>query len=110
MTLRFHASLTVCPSDIHKITHYAQALSRSSSDLLAHVLVTPFATSDRSLRLIEGMQQSRGSVVMFDSGGYYVQTGKLSYSALYYKLLTTYKAEPWADLFTLPDHVPTSKD
>jgi queuine/archaeosine tRNA-ribosyltransferase len=39
-----------------------------------------------------------------------VQTGSLSYSELYYQLLQCYTAQPWADHYILPDHVPTSHD
>jgi queuine/archaeosine tRNA-ribosyltransferase len=110
MTFRFLASLTVCPSDIRKITEYAAALPPSGPDPLANLLVTPFAMNKRALEMIHALQQERGSVVTFDSGGYYVQTGGLDYHELYYKLLHSYQTYPWADYFILPDHVPISTD
>src|SRR5690606_25614368 len=45
-----------------------------------------------------------------DSGGYYVQIGKLKYEELYMPLLEAYRANKWADVYTLPDHVPLSQD
>jgi queuine/archaeosine tRNA-ribosyltransferase len=51
-----------------------------------------------------------GRHVMFDSGGYYVQLGRLRYEELYMPLLTTYRKNRWASVYTLPDHVPTSQD
>jgi queuine/archaeosine tRNA-ribosyltransferase len=47
---------------------------------------------------------------MLDSGGYYVQVGRMDYHELYYPLLKFYKENRWADIYTLPDHVPTSQD
>ncbi|MGD9891691.1 MAG: hypothetical protein AB7R89_31350 [Dehalococcoidia bacterium] len=40
---------------------------------------------------------------MFDSGGYAVQTGRLDYFEMYSRLLTVYRRERWAGLYTLPD-------
>ncbi len=110
MPFRFLASLTVCQSDIRKITEYASALPAGGPDPLANLLVTPFTMSSAAMGLIEGLQRTRGSVVTFDSGGYYVQSGSFSYHELYYKLLHSYKTHPWADYFILPDNVPTSAD
>jgi ribosomal protein S18 acetylase RimI-like enzyme len=50
-----------------------------------------------------------GSVI-FDSGGYQVQIGRLSFSELVERLLPYYRENAWADFLVLPDHVPRSSD
>jgi len=48
------------------------------------------------------------SRIFFDSGGYAVQQGALSYEDLYQRLLAYYRANDWADVYVLPDFVPTT--
>jgi len=56
------------------------------------------------------LKQSGRSEVYFDSGGYTVQQGKISYEELYSRLKKIYNEHQWADWYILPDHVPTSND
>jgi queuine/archaeosine tRNA-ribosyltransferase len=107
--LRFITALTLCPSDIRKISRLLDE-HNVAINTLKHILVTPLFVHNRSLQRIEELKQKRGSTVLFDSGGYYVQIGKLTYEELYYPLLKFYRNNPWADIYTLPDHVPTSQD
>ncbi len=106
--LEFIVSLTLCPSDIRKIR---QLLNVSDIRVrpLENVLVTPHFVNDETLSLIRKLQDD-GSTVYFDSGGYYVQIGRMAYEELYYPLLQCYLANPWADVYTLPDYVPTTQD
>lgn len=79
----------------------------------ARVLVTPLFASPTTLRLIrEELKEKRGGEVYFDSGGYYVQQGKIAFEQLYRDLRDFYRqpANQWADWYVLPDHVPTSHD
>lgn len=46
--------------------------------------------------------------VIFDSGGYYVQQGVVSYEDLYQRLLSYYQENNWASWYVLPDYVPHS--
>lgn len=48
------------------------------------------------------------SRIIFDSGGYAVQQGLLTYEGLYQRLLDYYRDNRWADVYVLPDFVPTS--
>ncbi|MBN1877087.1 MAG: hypothetical protein JXA33_22885 [Anaerolineae bacterium] len=50
------------------------------------------------------------SEVWFDSGGYFVQMGRIAYDEMYYRLLDFYRVNTWADWYVLPDYVPTSSD
>lgn len=106
--LAFVASMTVCPSDIRKIREHVD-FAGAKVDPLAQILVTPLFVSPDSLKLVAEIAE-QGKRVLFDSGGYHVQTGKLSYHELYLPLLNIYKSNPWADVYTLPDHVPLSQD
>ena len=106
--LRFVASLSLCPSDIRKIRRMLLG-SGVSVYPLQNVLVTPHFVSDETLTLVRELKDS-GTTVYFDSGGYYVQVGRMTYEELYYPLLQHYLANPWADVYTLPDYVPTTQD
>lgn len=107
--LDFYASLTLTQSDIRKIAGHFVKRNYPLNDYLGRILITPLFASDKSLSRVRALQES-GAKVMFDSGGYYVQTGKLKYHELYYPLLSCYLENPWADIYILPDHVPTSQD
>jgi hypothetical protein len=106
--LRFVASMSVCPSDIRKIRQHVE-IAQASIDPLRSILVTPLFVGGESLKLVRQMAEE-GRFVMFDSGGYYVQLGRLRYEELYMPLLNAYRANRWASVYTLPDHVPTSRD
>ncbi len=109
MKLDFFASMTACPSDVHKIESYLERAS-PESDSLAHVLTTPLFMNQDALSIIKRFQVERGSEICFDSAGYYVQVGKIQYHELYMKLLTCYRSHRWADRYVLPDYVPLSSD
>ncbi len=88
------------------------------------VIVSPLFVPPATLRLLQqGVLRSASggqptwddgvppcACVMFDSGGFQVQTGRLDYDELCRKLRKLYEREQWAHLFVLPDHVPTSRD
>ena len=107
--LDFFTALTLCPSDIRKIRQLLKEYHIGINPL-HHILITPLFSPIESLALVKELQEQNGSTIMFDSGGYYVQVGKLTYQELYYPLLEFYRNNPWADIYTLPDYVPTSQD
>ncbi len=107
--LEFYTSLTLCLSDLEKLLGRLEA-SGAPLSAMRRILVTPLFMQRESLDRVRSMRETLGSTVLFDSGGYYVQTGRLDYEALYYPLLQCYRANSWGDIFTLPDHVPTSVD
>jgi len=106
--LRFSASMTVSPSDIRKLSE-AVDFACLPVDPLQTVLITPLFVERGSLPLIQQME-AHGRHVIFDSGGYYVQMGRLKYEELYMPLLKMYDKNRWATIYTLPDHVPLSQD
>ena len=107
--LQFVASMTVSASDFKNIRSYLQ-LAQSTLNPLSKILITPLFISDGSLGIVKALAQEGKSEVLFDSGGYYVQMGKISFERLYLPLLDVYSKNMWASLYTLPDHVPVSKD
>lgn len=107
--LKFFTALTLCPSDIRKIRRLFKEYEVDSTPL-DNILVTPLFIQEDSLGLIQRIKSEQDTTVMFDSGGYYVQIGRLTYQELYYPLLKFYKNNRWADIYTLPDYVPTSQD
>ena len=108
--LHFVASVTRGASEIRRI----RTLWEESGDVrnpLLRVLVTPLFTPPSTLRLIRQMRETGAvSEVWFDSGGYYVQMGRITYDEMYVRLLDFYRANTWADCYVLPDYVPTSSD
>ncbi|MCA9944984.1 MAG: hypothetical protein H6666_09235 [Ardenticatenaceae bacterium] len=108
--LLFFTSLTLTQSDIRKIVTFMSESGLKVNNYLDNVLVSPLFASAESLGRIKHLKEQYNTKVMFDSGGYFVQTGKITYEELYYPLLQFYLANTWADIYTLPDHVPVSQD
>ncbi|MFQ3657669.1 MAG: hypothetical protein SNJ54_01870 [Anaerolineae bacterium] len=108
--MRFVASLTRGASELKRML----ALWQESGDQrnpFANVLVTPLFMPPSGMRVIrDWKEQGIIQQLYFDSGGYYVQMGRISYIDLYYPLLELYRRENWADWYVLPDHVPRSSD
>jgi ribosomal protein S18 acetylase RimI-like enzyme len=82
-------------------------------------IVTPLFAPKAVLRALrawrEGIPPVDGAIppvrsVIFDSGGYQVQIGRLSFDELVERLLPYYCENAWADFLVLPDHVPRSSD
>ena len=110
--MRLVTSLTIDASLLRKLLRLWDE-GGDPRNPFAAVLVTPLFASPSTLRLIrEELKERRGSIVYFDSGGYYAQQGKISFDDLYRRLRDYYRDSDnqWADWYVLPDHVPTSVD
>jgi len=108
--MKFVASLTMNASDLRQAIQLWDA-SGDPRDPFAHALVSPLFIQPSTLRIVrEELKERRGSQVYFDSGGYYVQQGRLAYEELYGLLMDYYRQNRWADWYVLPDWVPTSQD
>ena len=105
-------SLTVDASLLRKLLRLWDE-SGDPRNPFAAVMITPLFASPSTLNLIrEELKEKRGTIVYFDSGGYYAQQGKIAFEELY-RTLRDYYQNPdnqWADWYVLPDHVPTAKD
>ena len=113
----FYASLTIGLKEIetlhtlwHKESHKFD-WQFGVPNPFRRVLISPLVASRSTLDFVRKLKESgETEVVMFDSGGYFVQTGKLSYSVLYQQLKRCYRQEDWADIYVLPDHPLVSSD
>lgn len=106
--LEFITSITICPSDIRKVEKHLE-MAQTHLKPLRNILFTPLFAAPESVDRVHSMSDD-GSRVMLDSGGYYVQIGRIKYEELYLPLLNFYKSNRWAAAYTLPDHVPLSTD
>lgn len=100
------------------LTNHTQAIRtliaswRSGADPrnpFANLIVTPLFASDSALAIVRDLKEG-GAQVFFDSGGYQVQMGRISYEELFRRLLEVYRKYDWADWYVLPDFVPSSTD
>lgn len=110
--MRLVTSLTINASLLRKLLRLWDA-SGDSRDPFKAVLITPLFAEPSTLDLMrKELKEKRGSVIYFDSGGYYAQQGKISFTELYCRLRDYYldPANRWADWYVLPDNVPTSRD
>ncbi len=88
----------------------ARIFARRPPGHVRAILVTPLMVTPFTLRLARDLCESTGVPILFDSGGYAVQTGRLDYFEMYSRLIEMYRRERWASFYTLPDNVPTFHD
>lgn len=76
---------------------------------LSSCLLTPLNIDNSVLELVRSLKEE-GIIheVIFDSGGYHVQRGTISYLELCEFLPSLYMKHSWADHFVLPDHPPSN--
>src|SRR5579884_4153313 len=108
--LEYYASLTDGPSVFRRTLALIDRLSTRPPHIFSRILSTPLMLNAEALGLLRTLKEQQGITVLFDSGGYYVQIGRVAYHELYGALLDRYLEQPWADWYILPDHVPTSRD
>jgi ribosomal protein S18 acetylase RimI-like enzyme len=73
-------------------------------------IITPLFSDSRSLQHVRYLRDRWGVDVVFDSGGFFVQQGKVTYDELFPRLLDFYARNDWATAYVLPDYVPTSRN
>jgi ribosomal protein S18 acetylase RimI-like enzyme/queuine/archaeosine tRNA-ribosyltransferase len=116
-TAQFFTSLTVKPHEIrtlHTLWHqYAHNFpwKYGEPNPFQRVLISPIVIQKKTFDFVREMRRI-GEIqeIMFDSGGYFVQKGDISYYDLYRRLYELYQKEDWADIYVLPDNPPLSKD
>ena len=91
--MQFIASITRRANDIRKIIRLWQE-SEDPRNPLKRVLITPLFTPPNTLQLIRDWREN-GKIeeVYFDSGGYFVQMGRISYEEMYWQLLQFYRVK-----------------
>lgn len=108
-TFSFFITLTSHANEIRKIIHLWDE-SGDKRNPFKQIIFTPLFSPRATITLIRELKEKYRSVVIFDSGGYQVQMGKVTYEELFDCLLRFYRENNWADWYVLPDHVPCSSD
>jgi hypothetical protein len=102
----FVASMTHRPNELRQILQ----MWRDSGDQrnpFARTIFTPLFAQEGVRQLMSSEFRAAGGVI-FDSGGYFVQQGVVTYEALYQRLKAYYEKNQWGSWYVLPDYVPTS--
>jgi len=107
--LAFVASLTNAENDLRNLIPLweREGFSERPFD---HCIITPLFIEPRMMPLVRHMRDAWGVSVWFDSGGFFVQQGKIRYEELFTRLLDFYREHDWAAAYVLPDYVPTSQN
>lgn len=106
LEMNFVASMT------HRCAELRQIIKmwRESGDTrnpFARTIYTPLFAQKGVRQLMVDEYHKAGNVI-FDSGGYFVQQGLITYESLYQKLMAFYNENTWGSWYVLPDYVPTS--
>jgi len=106
--VKFVRSLTVARSEIIEFLRLWE-LSEDPRAPFEYLILTPLPglTDQSRVNTVKRYFANRSHII-FDSGGYAVQQGIISYEDLYQRLLDYYRMNDWADTYTLPDFVPTT--
>ncbi len=106
--MKFVRSLTVARSEIIEFLRLWE-LSKDPRVPFEYLILTPLpGLTDQSRVNTVKHYFAKRSHIIFDSGGYAVQQGIIAYEDLYQRLLSYYRENDWADIYILPDYVPTS--
>lgn len=106
--ISFVASLTSSSRDLKHLIRMWESEGPNERPF-AKCIITPLFTEPRSFEYVRYMHDRWGVEVFFDSGGFFVQQGKIRYDELFARLLDFYLQHDWAYCYVLPDFVPTSK-
>jgi hypothetical protein len=108
-SMTFVASLSNAANDLR---HLVRLWEEEGPDArpFERCIITPLFTDGRSLQHVRFIHDRWGVQVVFDSGGFFVQQGKVTYDELFPRLLDYYARNDWAEAYVLPDFVPTSRN
>lgn len=104
--LEFIPSITVSAGQIVRTIEMWQKETKHQP--FSKVMITPLTVRSSTMRLVK--ERSEDWEIIFDSGGFLVQQGLISYDELCVELRRLYCTNPWANWMVLPDYVPTSQD
>ncbi len=106
--LTFVASLTSSSTDLKRLIQLWESEGPDEKPF-DKCIITPLFIGRKSFDYVRYMHENWGIEVIFDSGGFFVQQGKISYDELFSQLLDFYLRHEWAQTYVLPDFVPTSR-
>jgi queuine/archaeosine tRNA-ribosyltransferase len=106
--MRFVASATLKRSDLRGLFERLGKLEPDAYPF-SEIILTPLpGLSERTTVNYVREHFVGRSRIWFDSGGYFVQQGEITYEELYRRLWGWYDQNRWADVYVLPDYVPSS--
>lgn len=100
--------MTVSPSFVDEMCKELRD-RHGSLDPLKHLIYTPIATGNKITDKFRELSEE-GFEIMFDSGGYHVQTNNGDFEELYKYIMPFYEQNRWGNRYVLPDNVPLSDD
>ena len=106
--ITFVASLTSTASDLNQLIQLWEKEGPNEKPF-DKCIITPLFIGRKSFDYVRDMHERWGIDVIFDSGGFFVQQGRISYDELFSRLLDFYLKHEWAQTYVLPDFVPTSR-
>ncbi len=106
--MRFVASATLKRYDLRGLLERWERAG-SGPDPFKEIILTPLPglSEPTTVQFVREHFVGR-STIWFDSGGYFVQQGEITYEDLYGRLMDWYLNNQWADVYVLPDYVPSS--
>ena len=107
--MTFVAALSNAANDLKNLIRLWEA-EEVSGRPFDRAIITPLFSDSRTLAHVRYMHDRWGVEVVFDSGGFFVQQGKVTYDELFPRLLDFYQRNDWAAAYVLPDYVPTSRN
>ena len=107
--LSYFAAITDGPSTLRRVIDLIDLAGPHDNPPVGQVLVTPIVLGAQSISAFRRLQEERGARICFDSGGYYVQVGKIEYEDLT-SASSPSTAHTDGPTVVLPDNVPTSRD
>jgi GNAT superfamily N-acetyltransferase len=107
--LTFVAALSNAANDLRHLVRLWEAEGPDERPF-ERCIITPLFTDSRTLQHVRYLYDRWGVRVVFDSGGFFVQQGKVTYDELFPRLLDYYARNDWAEAYVLPDFVPTSRN
>lgn len=109
MSMEFYAALTVSRNQIRHIASRLIA-QYGSIEPIRNVIFTPISMGAASQNTLHDLRDKYDLRLMYDSGGYDVQTGDKSFDDLPQFLIDYYEAHQDAYRYVLPDNVPVNGD
>lgn len=108
-SMKFYAALSVSRGQIRQVG--SRLLNQyGTTDPIGNIIFTPIATGQTSHEAIHDLADKLDISLMYDSGGYEVQTGDLEFDDLLGYLHEYYGTHTGANRYVLPDNVPMTDD
>lgn len=106
--LKFFIPATTSRDHLLKFASLLENKEQPHTYPFAQTIVSPLFCRPSTLDIIR--INSKHGCVIFDSGGFYVQQGRVTLSDLTRQLRSYYSENDWANHYVLPDDPPTPKD